>query len=249
MLIHSHRKRGNKSIFSWFFLNVFYVFRNAQKDSDESPGVYLRDDFLGGPTELRAPTAERAALFLDAALAGRQSGLKPALIFTLHVYQYSLAGKGGVAGGRSRLHLIDFGGCANRSGGLPLSGIGNILLAILSGQRHPPNRDHPLTPLLKDCLAPLMCHVSVLAHISHAQVKHISVSMFDKYSSIFSLNCVQSISVTHWRIDNCSIGIAHSSDATKKTSHATCRWQIARTGHCRYGFDWFSLTTKTISKF
>lgn len=56
----------------------------------------MRDDFLGGPTELRAPTAERAALFLDAALAGRpQSGLEPAMIFTLHVYQYSLSRKGG----------------------------------------------------------------------------------------------------------------------------------------------------------
>lgn len=147
------------------------TFFSFSTESDESPGVYLRDDFLGGPTELRAPSAERAALFLDAALAGRHhSGLDPALIFTLHVYQYSLAGKGGVAGGRSRLHLIDMGGCANRSGGLPLSTIGNILLAILSGQRHPPNRDHPLTPLLKDCLAPLTCHVSVLAHISHSQV-------------------------------------------------------------------------------
>lgn len=56
----------------------------------------MRDDFLGGPTELRAPTAERAALFLDAALAGRpQGGLEPAMIFTLHVYQYSLSRKGG----------------------------------------------------------------------------------------------------------------------------------------------------------
>lgn len=158
------------SLKSYFWLRLF-------SDSDDSPGVYLRDDFLGGPTELRAPTAERAALFLDAALACRQQGsLEPALIFTLHVYQYSLAGKGGVAGGRSRLHLIDFGGCANRSGGLPLSGIGNILLAILSGQRHPPNRDHPLTPLLKDCLAPLTCHVSVLAHISHTQVSQTTPS-------------------------------------------------------------------------
>jgi len=84
-------------------------------ESDDSPGIYLRDDFLGGPTELRAPTAERAALFLDSALAGRlkssgagntssnsgsnsnsnSSTLESALIFTLHVYQYSLSRKGG----------------------------------------------------------------------------------------------------------------------------------------------------------
>lgn len=75
-----------------------------------------------------------------------------------------------VAGGRSRLHLIDLGGCANRNGGLPLSGVGNVVLSILSGQKHPPNREHPLTPLLKDCLAPLTCHVAIMAHVSHSQV-------------------------------------------------------------------------------
>lgn len=160
-----------------FAINILFP------ESDESPSSYLRDDFLGGPTELRAPTAERAALFLDAALASRHQGnLDPALIFTLHVYQYSLGGKGAVAGGRSRLHLIDLGGCANRSGGISLSGIGNVLLAILSGQRHPPNREHPLTPLLKDCLAPLSCHVSVLAHVAHTQVTTIVDKFFVPYT-------------------------------------------------------------------
>ncbi|CRK93263.1 CLUMA_CG006806, isoform A [Clunio marinus] len=158
------------------------------KESDESPGMYLRDDFLGGPTELRAPTAERAALFLDAALAGRTSSIyEPALIFTLHVYQYSLAGKGGVAGGRSRLHLIDLGGCANRSGGLPLSGIGNVVLSILSGQRHTPNREHPLTPLLKDCLAPLTCHVAIIAHVTHSQTHTDSLTTIQLASRIHRL--------------------------------------------------------------
>lgn len=155
-----------RSIFSLFF---FFLIQRT--DSDDSPSVYLRDDFLGGPTELRAPTAERAALFLDAALTARlHSNSEPAIIFTLHVYQYSLAGRGGVAGGRSRLHLINLGGCANRSGGFPLSGIGNTLFAILGGQKHTPNQNHPLTPLLKDCLAPITCHVTILAHITCSQV-------------------------------------------------------------------------------
>ncbi|KAH8260314.1 hypothetical protein KR026_009297, partial [Drosophila bipectinata] len=184
-------------------------------ESDDSPGIYLRDDFLGGPTELRAPTAERAALFLDSALAGRlkssgstgsgSSGtgagvgagsgtgggcaapLESALIFTLHVYQYSLSRKGGVAGGRSRLHIIDLGGCANRSGGLPLSGIGNILLAILSGQRHPPHKDHPLTPLLKDCLAPITCHVAIMAHVRPEQSYQDALSTIQIASRIHRL--------------------------------------------------------------
>lgn len=162
----------------------FICFSFAEEDS---PSVYLRDDYLGGPTELRAPTAERAALFLDSALAARhQSSSEPALIFTLHVYQYSLAGKGGVAGGRSRLHLINIGGCANRSGGFPLSAIGNTLFAILGGQKHTPNHTHPLTPLLKDCLAPITCHVTILAHISCKQVRKIFVFHFTIYKSIYS---------------------------------------------------------------
>ncbi|KAG5676165.1 hypothetical protein PVAND_006014 [Polypedilum vanderplanki] len=158
-------------------------------ESDESPGIYLKDDYLGGPTELRAPTAERAALFLDAALAGRTSNIyESALIFTLHVYQYSLgAGKGGVAGGRSRLHLIDLGGCANRNGGLPLSSVGNVVLSILSGQRHPPNREHPLTPLLKDCLAPLTCHVAIIAHVAYTQTHADSLTTIQLASRIHRL--------------------------------------------------------------
>lgn len=156
--------------FICFFLFLYLV-------DEDSPSVYLRDDYLGGPTELRAATAERAALFLDSALAARhQSSSEPALIFTLHVYQYSLAGRGGVAGGRSRLHLINIGGCANRSGGFPLSAIGNTLFAILGGQKHTPNHTHPLTPLLKDCLAPITCHVTILAHISCKQVRKILFS-------------------------------------------------------------------------
>lgn len=82
--------------FLFIFIEFFFLLFSPVIESDESPGMYLRDDYLGGPTELRAPTAERAALFLDAALAGRTSSIyEPALIFTLHVYQYSLAGKGG----------------------------------------------------------------------------------------------------------------------------------------------------------
>lgn len=160
--------------FSCCFFHVIFLSLHSQTDSDDSPSVYLRDDFLGGPTELRAPTAERAALFLDSALSTRLAGSsEPAIIFTLHVYQYSLAGKGGVAGGRSRLHLINLGGCANRAGGFPLSGIGNTLFAILGGQKHTPNQNQPLTPLLKDCLAPITCHVTILAHITCSQVRSI----------------------------------------------------------------------------
>ena len=48
--------------------------------SGAAPGAYLRDDqtifgsYLTHQSELRAPTAERAAFLLDAALAARTAG-------------------------------------------------------------------------------------------------------------------------------------------------------------------------------
>ncbi|XP_034945741.1 uncharacterized protein [Chelonus insularis] len=144
-------------------------------DSEQSPAVYLRDDPLFGTlqlqqhSELRAPTAERAAFYLDAAVAGRQCEDSDAhMLYTLHVYQYSVAGKGGVAGGRSRLHLMDLGNSdrGKAAGGIPLSGLGNILLAIFNGQKHLPYKEHKLTQLLKECLGSLTCHAAMIAHVS-----------------------------------------------------------------------------------
>lgn len=47
-----------------------------------------------------------------------------------------------VAGGRSRLHLIDFGSCSRTREGsaLSLSALGTVIMALLNGQRHVPYR-------------------------------------------------------------------------------------------------------------
>ena len=71
-------------------------------------------------------------------------GRESHLLFTLHVYQYSVNGPSGASGGRSRLHLIDFGGCERTKtpgGGITLSGLGNVILGIFNGQKHLPHRD------------------------------------------------------------------------------------------------------------
>ncbi|XP_045533318.1 kinesin-like protein CG14535 [Pieris brassicae] len=145
-------------------------------DTEQSPGVYLRDDPLFGThlqnqSELRVHSAEKAAFYLDAALqtrGAREEGKDSHLLYTLHVYQYSVGGKGAVAGGRSRLHLIDLGNSerGKTNGGIPLSGLGNILLAIFNGQRHLPYRDHNLTHVLKECLGSLTCHTAMIVHVS-----------------------------------------------------------------------------------
>lgn len=163
-------------------------------ENDQSPGVYLRNlpinrvssssansrtsssagDVLANQSELRASSAEKAAYYLDAALAARSAdtrGRESHLLFTLHVYQYSVQGVGptGVSGGRSRLHLLDFGGCERTKtpgGGITLSGLGNVILGIFNGQKHLPHRDSKVTQLLRECLGSLTCQATMLAHVS-----------------------------------------------------------------------------------
>ena len=101
----------------------------------------------------RCSTPERAGYYLDAALTSRSTNMAADLtsrdshfIFSLHVYQYSVennkkGGGCGVIGGRSRLHLIDFGCCdrmKTSGGNITLSGLGNVILGIFNGQRHLP---------------------------------------------------------------------------------------------------------------
>ncbi|XP_069349276.1 kinesin-like protein KIF26A [Eulemur rufifrons] len=164
----------------------------------QSPGVYLREDPVCGAqllnqSELRAPTAEKAAFYLDAALAARSTSRAGCgedarrsshMLFTLHVYQYRVekCGRGGMSGGRSRLHLIDLGSCeaapgraGEAAGGplcLSLSALGSVILALVNGAKHVPYRDHRLTMLLRESLATSSCHTTMIAHVSDAPAHH-----------------------------------------------------------------------------
>ncbi|XP_061820344.2 kinesin-like protein KIF26B [Nerophis lumbriciformis] len=169
----------------------------------QSPGVYLCEDPICGmqlqnQSELRAPTPEKAAWFLDAAIAARHSSRRPNdtteedhrnshMLFTLHIYQYRMekTGKGGMSGGRSRLHLLDLGSCdvgvlgggtsgkgrENSSPGsaplcLSLSALGNVILALVNGSKHIPYKDSKLTMLLRESLGNMNCRTTMIAHIS-----------------------------------------------------------------------------------
>ncbi|XP_061621804.1 kinesin-like protein KIF26B isoform X2 [Phyllopteryx taeniolatus] len=168
----------------------------------QSPGVYLCEDPICGmqlqnQSELRAPTPEKAAWFLDAAIAARHSNQRPDtteedhrnshMLFTLHIYQYRMekTGKGGMSGGRSRLHLLDLGSCdvGVLGGGmvgkarensspssaplcLSLSALGNVILALVNGSKHIPYKDSKLTMLLRESLGNMNCRTTMIAHIS-----------------------------------------------------------------------------------
>ncbi|XP_042189225.1 kinesin-like protein KIF26B isoform X2 [Callorhinchus milii] len=167
----------------------------------QSPGVYLCEDPICGmqlqnQSELRAPTAEKAAFFLDAAIASRRSSQSDCdeeelrnshMLFTLHIYQYRMekSGKGGMSGGRSRLHLIDLGSCVkvlskSREGGsglcLSLSALGNVILALVNGTKHIPYKESKLTMLLRESLGNLNCRTTMIAHIS-ASSSHYSETL------------------------------------------------------------------------
>ncbi|KAM5337780.1 kinesin-like protein KIF26A [Glossophaga mutica] len=163
---------------------------SASLQDARSPGVYLREDPVCGTqlqnqSELRAPTAEKAAFYLDAALAARSTSRASCpedargtshMLFTLHVYQYRVekCGEGGMSGGRSRLHLLDLGGCEGAPGGPPglsLTALGSVLLALLSGAKHVPYRDHRLTLLLREALA-TACHTTMIAHVSDTPARY-----------------------------------------------------------------------------
>ncbi|XP_062904133.1 kinesin-like protein KIF26A [Mobula hypostoma] len=163
----------------------------------QSPGVYLREDPVCGTqlqnqNELRAPTAEKAAYFLDAAIASRRTSRPDCdeearrnshMLFTLHIYQYRMdkSGKGGMSGGRSRLHLVDLGSCEkvlskSRDGGgglcLSLSALGNVILALVNGAKHVPYKDSKLTMLLRESLGNINCRTTMITHISDSPVNY-----------------------------------------------------------------------------
>ena len=180
--------------------NVRDLLTSYATEDDQPPGAYLRQTaaaaiataagggYLNGSSgssisshlqnqsEIRAPSVDKAAYYLDAALAGRSAdvrGRESHLVYTIHVYQYSVdpSSRGGVSGGRSRMHLIDFGGCERTKqpgggGGITLSGLGNVILGIFNGQKVLPHRDSKVTQILRECLGSIACHATMLAHVS-----------------------------------------------------------------------------------
>ncbi|QQP52614.1 Uncharacterized protein FKW44_004816, partial [Caligus rogercresseyi] len=136
-----------------------------------SPGIYLthQTSHLANISELRAASPEKAAFYFDAALASRTQGERSHFLFTIYLYQYTMDNSN-YTGGRSRLHLIDFGSCdrtrSNPQGGITLSGLGNAILGIFNGQKHLPHRESKVTQVLKECLGSHLSNATVIAHVS-----------------------------------------------------------------------------------
>uniref|UniRef100_A0A915IUA0 Kinesin motor domain-containing protein n=1 Tax=Romanomermis culicivorax TaxID=13658 RepID=A0A915IUA0_ROMCU len=151
--------------------------------------VCIKDDPISGTrlhnvNEVRAPSVEKAAYYFDAVLAERKASTEEErrnshLFFTLHVYQYQVdKGGGAVAGGRTRLHLIDLGlGEKNSKAGrssLTMPAIGNVLLTLLQGQKHLPFKDCKLAQLLKEIIGSQSCKsIAIIGNVSADNEKHV----------------------------------------------------------------------------
>lgn len=81
-------------------------------DNMPGPGAYLRGDdpVSGAPmqhcSEMRAQTVEKAAFYLDAALSVRNASPETHMLYTLHVYQYTVPT--GTSAGNRLTYFVDY---------------------------------------------------------------------------------------------------------------------------------------------
>ncbi|XP_016535003.1 kinesin-like protein KIF26B isoform X5 [Poecilia formosa] len=138
---------------------------------DPVNGIQLRNH-----NRVKAPTAERAASLLDAAIAARRHTdfitylcHSSIMFFTLYVQpprtESSTIGKG--SRGTTKLTMIDV--CSGMRGvsknKLPHSDLGSIVLALLSGNKTIPSKSSKLAMLLRESM-PSNCHIAVIGQVA-----------------------------------------------------------------------------------
>ncbi|XP_026802767.3 kinesin-like protein KIF26B isoform X1 [Pangasianodon hypophthalmus] len=155
-------------------------------DHTHKPNVYLQEDPVCGiqlynNRVLSAPTAERAACLLDAALASRNTGMGGCrgtfhhhchMFYTLHVCQKHIKSSptSGMYVEQSKLSLIDLGSCTRErtknNTEVCLLDLGNVIMAKLNGHKHVPKKGSKLAMLMQESLGNVNCHTTIVAHVS-----------------------------------------------------------------------------------
>ncbi|XP_034435786.1 kinesin-like protein KIF26A isoform X2 [Hippoglossus hippoglossus] len=139
---------------------------------DPVSGIQLRNH-----NRVKAPTAERAASLLDAAIAARRHSdfitylsHTSIMFFTLHVQpprtESNTIGKG--SRGCTKLTMIDV--CSGMRGMSktkpPHFELGPVVLSLLSGHKTTPSKGSKLTMLLRESLGHINCHTTVMAEVA-----------------------------------------------------------------------------------
>ncbi|XP_058234845.1 kinesin-like protein KIF26B isoform X2 [Hemibagrus wyckioides] len=155
-------------------------------DHTHKPNVYLQEDPVSGiqlynNRVVSAPTEERAACLLDAALASRNTGIAGCrgtfhhpchMFYTLHVCQKHIESSptSGMHVEQSKLSLIDLGSCTRERTKINtevcLLDLGNVIMAKLNGHKHVSNKGSKLAMLIQESLGNVNCHTTVVAHVS-----------------------------------------------------------------------------------
>uniref|UniRef100_A0A671WKW5 Kinesin motor domain-containing protein n=1 Tax=Sparus aurata TaxID=8175 RepID=A0A671WKW5_SPAAU len=145
---------------------------HVRLQEDPVYGIQLRNH-----NRVKAPTAERAASLLDAAVAARRHNdfvtylsHSSVMFFTLHVQpprtESSTIGKG-CSRGPTKLTMIDV--CSGIRGMSrnkpPYSELGSVVVSLLSGQKTTPSKGSKLTLLLREALGHVNCHTTVIAQV------------------------------------------------------------------------------------
>uniref|UniRef100_A0A3P8T941 Kinesin motor domain-containing protein n=1 Tax=Amphiprion percula TaxID=161767 RepID=A0A3P8T941_AMPPE len=139
-------------------------------------GVQLRNH-----NRVKAPTAERAASLLDAAIAARRHSdfvtylsHSSIMFFTLHIQpprtESSTIGKG--SRGSTKLTMIDV--CSGMRGinknKPPHAELGPIVVSLLSGHKTSSSKAGKLAMLLRESLGHANCHTAVIAQVADSLV-------------------------------------------------------------------------------
>ncbi|XP_065819531.1 kinesin-like protein KIF26B isoform X2 [Labrus bergylta] len=145
---------------------------HVRLQEDPVYGIQLRNH-----NRVKAPTAERAASLLDAAIAARRHNdfitylsHSSIMFFTLYIQpprtESSTIGKG--ARGVTKLTMIDVcsGMRGMRPNKPPFSELGPVVLSLLSGPKTIPNKGSKLTMLLQESMGHVNCHTTVVAQVS-----------------------------------------------------------------------------------
>ncbi|XP_062858552.1 kinesin-like protein KIF26B [Trichomycterus rosablanca] len=148
--------------------------------------VFLQEDPVCGiqlcnNKMVSAPTAERAAFLLDAALASRSTGKEGCrgtshhqchMFYTLHVCQKHIESNptSGMYVDQSKLSLIDLGNCTSEKSKnnamVCLVDLGSVIMAKLNGHKHEPNKGSKLSMLMQESLGNVNCRTAIIAHVS-----------------------------------------------------------------------------------
>uniref|UniRef100_A0A3P9B2E9 Kinesin-like protein KIF26B n=1 Tax=Maylandia zebra TaxID=106582 RepID=A0A3P9B2E9_9CICH len=205
----------------------------------DSPKAHIKlqeDPVYGVQVELKAPTAERAASLLDAAVAARRHSDfitylcdSSIMFFTLHVQpprtESSTIGKGCSSRGATKLTMIDV--CSGMRGvnknKPPHSELGPIVLSLLSGQKSTANKIGKLTLLLRESLGHTNCHTTVIAQImdslTHLQENFSTIQLASRFrrtqkrtKSTSCSPCARSLTREKKGLQSFSLRAFHSTD-------------------------------------